>query len=327
MLEMILGAWISQAITAAADLGIADALAQGPLSADELSARVDANPDTLRRLLRALSGRGIFRRRGDGRYELTSLADTLRSDTEVSLAGMARFVGSPEHREHWSHLTEAVRTGEAAIPKLRGKQVFEYLADEPTLAAIFNDAMTSVSSFAIAPVVAAYDFTGFGTIVDVGGGHGRLLSAILTTTPGARGVLYDLPQVVEGAPALLKQFGVEERVRVVEGSFFESVPDGGDAYVLKNVIHDWADDDAVRILSAVRAAARVGATLLLMELVIPQHDRDFVGNWIDLEMLLGADARERTAAEYRRLYEKSGFVMTGVVETAAPFSVVEGRAI
>jgi hypothetical protein len=178
MRDLILGAWVSQAITAAADLGV---------------------------------------------------ADTLRSDVPVSVAGMARFVGSRQHREHWSLLTESVRTGEPMVPKLRGKASFDYMIEEPELGPIFNQAMTSVSELSIAPVIAVYDFGPFATIVDVGGGHGRLLAAILAATPDARGVLFDLPKVVAGAPALLQMHGVYDRVRIEEGSFFESVPAGGDA--------------------------------------------------------------------------------------------------
>jgi DNA-binding transcriptional ArsR family regulator len=327
MLEMITNAWAAQAITAAADLGIADALAGGPLSADELAAAVDANADTVSRLLRALISRGIFRQRRDGRYELNPLADALRSDAEISLAGMARFVGSPQHREHWSHLTDAIRTGQAVIPALRGKSAFEYLADQPELGKIFNDAMTSVSEVAIGSVTAAYDFSDYATIVDVGGGHGRLLAAILEDTPQSRGILFDLPEVVEGAPALLSEHGVAERVRITPGSFFDGVPDGGDAYVLKNVIHDWPDQDAVQILSNVRSAAGTGKRVLLAEFVIPPHDREFIGKWADLEMLIGAAARERTAPEYAQLLSRAGFRMTRVVQTASPFSVVEAIAI
>src|SRR6185312_4359924 len=190
--------WVSQAITAAADLGVADALADGPLAADELANRVKADPDALARLLRALIGIGIFRQRNDGRYQLNPLADSLRSDADVSAAGLARFVGSRQHREHWSLLTEAIRTGEAQVPKLRGMAPFEYLAGDQELGPLFNQAMTSVSELAIAPVIAAYDFTGYRTIIDVGGGRGRLLAAILGATPGARGVLFDLPEVVAG---------------------------------------------------------------------------------------------------------------------------------
>jgi O-methyltransferase domain/Dimerisation domain len=327
MQEMILDAWAAQAITAAAELGIADALANGPLSADELASVVNADPDTLSRLLRALISRGIFRQRRDGRYDLTPLADTLRSDAEVSVGALARFVGSPQHREHWSHLADAIRTGRAVIPELRGKPVFEYLAEEPELAEIFNHAMTSASETAIASVTDAYDFSRYSTIVDVGGGHGRLLAAILNATPDARGVVFDLPQVVAGAPAMFSEHHVEDRVRIVEGSFFDTIPDGGDAYVLKSVIHDWPDDDAVRILRNVRSAAEAGKNVLLVENVIPGHNREFQGKWTDLEMLVVAGARERTAAEYGRLLSRAGFDMTRVVETASPFSVVEATAI
>jgi DNA-binding transcriptional ArsR family regulator len=327
MMEMVVDMWAAQAITAAADLGIADALAKGPLSADELATAVNADADAVSRLLRALIGRGIFRQRRDGRYDLTPLADTLRRDAEVSIAAWAQWLGAPRHREHWSHFTDAIRTGRSVIPELRGKPLFDYLASEPELGEIFNQAMTSVSELSFAPVIAAYDFSPYATVIDVGGGHGRLLSAILAATPHARGILFDQPQVVAAAPAVLPEQRVQDRVRVVEGSFFDAVPEGGDAYVLKSVIHDWPDDDAVRILRNVRTAAAAGKHVLLVELVMPEHNREFLGNWLDLEMLLALDARERTAAEYGRLLERAGFQMTRVVETASPLSLVEAKAI
>src|SRR6478752_5355207 len=239
MMEMIIGAWRAQGIAVAAELKVADALDDGPLTADELARRVGADPDALARLMRALVGEGIFVRRGDGRFALNALGETLRSTAPMSMAGMARFVGHPAYREHWSGLLDAVKTGEAVPPKLRGMSGWEFMEQRPDLAAIFNDAMTSVSEFAVGPVVAAYDFSPYRTIIDVGGGHGRLLAAIVAATPGARSVLYDLPQVVDGAPELLETHGVADRVRVEGGSFLESVPADGDAYVLKNVIHDW----------------------------------------------------------------------------------------
>lgn len=327
MLEMILGAWVSQGITVVTNLGVADALADGPLRIDELARRVDADPDALGRLLRALISSGVFRRTRDGRYALNALADTLRRDAPVSVAGMARLVGSVQHREHWSHLGDAVRTGEAVIPKLRGKEAFAYLTSEPELGPIFHDAMTSVSELAIGPVVAAYDFTPFNTIADIGGGHGRLLAAILEAAPAARGVLYDLPEVVEGAPELLGRYGTADRVAVTPGSFFDRVPGGADAYVLKNIIHDWPDEQACQILGNIRAAATPGTTLLLVEAVIPEHDRAFIGKWTDMEMLVGIAARERTEAEYRALYQRTGFRLTRVVPTVSPFSVIEGLAV
>ena len=323
MFEMVMAAWVAQAIQVAAELGIADALADHPLPLDDLADRVGADPDALRRLMRALISRGIFRQRRDGRYELTALAETLRSDARFSMRGYARLVGSPQHREHWSLLVESVKSGKAILPQLRGKEAFDYLRDEPELAKLFNDAMTSVDGLAAITVVAGYSFGPYRTIVDVGGGHGGLLSTILAATPNARGVLYDLPEVVAGASALLSQRGVEDRVRVEGGSFFDSVPSGGDAYVLKNVIHDWPDEQAVAILRNVRVAAGADATVLLVETVLPEHDRDFAGKWSDLEMLLQAKGRERDAAEYRDLLRQAGFRMTRVVQTASPFSVVE----
>jgi DNA-binding Lrp family transcriptional regulator len=326
MMEMILATWTSQAITVAAQLGVADALANGPLPIDELADRVGADADALRRLLRALISRGIFRQRRDGRYELNSLAATLRSDAPVSMVWAARFYGSREQRERWTLLEDSIRTGTAVVPALRGKESFDYFAEEPELAELFNRTMTSISELTDASVVAAYDFSAYPTIIDVGGGQGPLLAAILAAAPASRGVLYDLPQVVASAPSLLRKHNVADRVCISEGSFFDRVPGGGDAYILKNIMHDWPNEKAVQILRNVRAAACPGAAVLLVELVIPKHDREFPGKWVDLEMLLNLAARERTADEYRDLLSQAGFRMTRVVHTASPLSVVEARA-
>ena len=325
MMEMIIATWTSQAITVAAQLGVADALANGPLPIEELAARVGADADALRRLLRALISKGIFRHRRDGRYELNSLAGTLRSDAPISMTWAAQFYGSAEQRERWTLLVDSVRTGNSVVPALRGKESFDYFADKPELAALFNQTMTSISQMTDAPVVAGYDFSAYPTIVDVGGGHGALLATILASAPASRGVLYDLPPVVANAPNLLQEHGVADRVRIAEGSFFDGVPGDGDAYLLKNIIHDWPDDKAVQILRNVRAAAGPRATVLLVEFVIPSHNRDFPGKWVDLEMMLNLGARERTAADYRDVLGQAGFRMTRVVHTAAPLSVVEAR--
>jgi hypothetical protein len=191
-------------------------------------------------------------------------------------AGGARFYGSPQHPEHWSLLVDSVRTGRPSVPTLRRQEFFDYLAGEPDLARLFDQAMTSVSELAVGPIVAGYDFSGYSTIVDVGGGHGRLLAAILAATPAAQGVLYDQPQVVADAPTLLQEHGIDAR---------------------ELIIHDWPDEQAVTILRNVRDAAGRGGTVLLVEQVIPTHDREFLGRWADLKMLLCLAARERTANE------------------------------
>jgi len=326
MADFIGAAWMAQSISVAADLHIADALAAKPLGLDELASRVECDPDALSRLLRALIGRGIFKQLGDGRYDLTPLAQTLRWDVRDSMAALASFIGSPQDREHWSHCVDAVRTGESVVPKLRGMDAFDYMTSETELSEIFNQAMTSFSELSVGPVTAAYDFSGYRTIVDVGGGHGRLLAGILAAAPTAKGVLFDLPHVVAGAEPMLHKHHVADRVRIAEGSFFDAVPDGGDAYVLKNIVHDWPDDRARQILKTVRAATRDGATLLLVECVIPPHDRDFVAKWMDLGMLVDNTGRERTGEEYQNLLQQSGFRMIRIVPTASPFSIVKAKA-
>jgi C-methyltransferase len=327
MMEMIIAAWVSQSISVAAELGVADALADGPLTVEELSLKVGADADALGRLLRALIGRGVFRRRSDGRYELNSLARTLCSDAQVSMAAAAQFYGSREQRERWTMLADSIRTGRSVVPALHGKESFDYFAEDPHHADLFNRTMASISELTDASVAAGYDFSGFRTIVDVGGGHGPLLSTILASAPRSAGVLYDIPAVVSDAAKTLCARDVADRVRIEAGSFFDSVPAGGDAYVLKNIMHDWPDQKAVQILRNVRAAAGRHATILLVELVIPDHDRDFPGKWADLEMLLNLAARERTAAEYRNLLSQAGFEMTRLVPTASPLSLVEARLV
>lgn len=327
MTELIMGHMASQAIAAAAELGVADALADGPLHRDELARRVGANPAALARLLRALITRGIFRQRRDGRYALTPMAETLRSDAPISVASWARYYGSQDYREFWSGLVDAVRTGESVVPALRGTDGFTYLAQHPELASLFNDGMTAISEVAAASVVAAYDFGKFPVVVDVGGGHGRLLAAILTATPSARGVLFDQPDVVSGAPEVLDRAGVSSRVRVEGGSFFDGVPTGGDAYILQFVIHDWGDEAADAILRNVRVAAGDQATLLLVEMVIPRHHREFTGNWADLDMLVLSEGHERTAAQHREILRRSGFNLTRIIQTVSPFCVIEASPI
>jgi C-methyltransferase len=327
MMELIVSSWTSQAITVAVELGIADALDKGPLRLEELASRVEADPDALRRLLRALIGRGIFRQRRDGRYALNGLAKSLRVNAPLSAAAMAEMVGSALHREHWSHLTDSIRTGKAVIPAMHGMEAFEYLVREPEFNAVFNRAMADTTEMAVDYLLAAYSFDDYQTVVDVGGGVGRLLCAILEATPSARGVLYDLPHALAEAPPVLRQHHVADRVELVDGSFFDSVPTGGDVYVLKMILHDWPDEKAVEILQTVRSAAKVGTKVLVIDCVIPDHDREFLGHWTDLEMLLLQAGRERTVPEYRTLLERAGFRMTRWVPTASPLSFVEAEAV
>ena len=323
LLDIANGSWTTQALYVAAKLGIPDELAGGPLSAIELARRVGADPDSVYRLMRALAGKGVFEQRRDDTFALTSMGDAMRADTPGNIRALILLVGDPSHWEHWGNLLHSVKTGETAPKKLRGTNFFEYLDTNPELAVVFNDAMTSMSAMAIDPVLAAYDFTGFGRIVDVGGGHGSLLAAVLKSAPDANGVLFDLPSVVEGAPPVLDAAGVGARCTVSAGSFMESVPEGGDAYLLKTIIHDWDEETALLILRNVRAAMGPNAKLLLLEMVLPEHDPAHFGTMLDLEMLVIAGGKERTRSGYSNLLARAGFRLDRVVETAGPLSIVE----
>ncbi len=325
VLEIAQGAWLTQAIYAASKLGIFDALGKGPASSDELAHRAGSDPLATYRLLRALASNSILKLRRDGRFALTRVGQAMRSDAPGTMAPMVEFVGHPKHWEHWGELLYSVRTGNTSAEKLRGMPFFDYLQTDPDLAGVFNDAMTGVSGMAIEALMGAYDFSDRRLIVDVGGGHGALLSAVLSQARDARGVLFDLPSVVANARPVLDAAGVSARSTVTGGSFFESVPEGGDAYLMKTIIHDWDEASALTILRNVRTAIAPDGKLLLMEMVLPEGAPWHPGMLLDLEMLVSAGGRERTAAEYSELLVQAGFRMTQVLPTAGPMSIVEAR--
>lgn len=323
LLELVQGAWVTQALYAAVRLGIADALADGPRRADDVARRAATDPDATYRLMRALASKGVFTLRRDGSFALTPVGRALCTDSSTSMAPMIAMVGSRWHWEHWGDLTESVRTGGTAVERLRNTGVFEYLESNPEYAKVFNDAMTGVSHLAIDAAVPAYDFSDRRVVVDVGGGHGALLAAVLATAPDASGILFDLPSVVENAGPVLDAAGVSSRCTVTGGSFFESVPAGGDAYLLKAIIHDWDDEKSRAILRNIRTAIDAEGKLLLFELVLPAGAPPHPGMVLDLEMLVHAGGRERTAAEYTTLLAQAGFRVTRVVPTPGPMSIVE----
>ena len=254
------------------------------------------------------------------------MADALRTDAPGSVRDLVLFWGRPQHWEHWGNLPYSVQTGQPSVDALRGKPVFDWLDDNPEFATVLNDGVTSVSDMEFEPVLAAYDFCAFGTVVDVGGGHGRLLAAILRKTAQSRGILFDMDPVVVGAPAVLEAEGVADRCTVLGGSFFESVPQGGDAYVLKHIVHDWDESKVKQILRNVRAAMATNTKLLVLEAVVPVDDREHLSTILDLEMLVVGTGRERTAAEYTDLLRATGFRNTRVIPTVGPTSIVESEA-
>lgn len=325
-MELGFGAWLTQALNAAVRLGIPDELANGPLTADEVARRVGADPGATYRLMRALASRSVFKLRRDGRFALTRIGRALVSGEATSMAPMIAFIGSRPHWEHWGDLEHSVRTGQTAVSRVRGMEFFDYLDTDPDFARVFNDAMTGTSTVAIENAVPAYDFSNFRRIVDVGGGHGALLSAVLRAAPAARGVLFDLPSVVADASDTdgpLTVAGVAQRCDVEGGSFFESVPADGDAYLLKTIIHDWDDERALEILRKIRGAIAPGGKVLLFEMVLPEGAPGHLGLLLDLEMLVSAGGKERTQREYADLLARAGFRLNRVLPTPTPLAIVE----
>ncbi len=234
------------------------------------------------------------------------------------------MVGMPFHRYPWTDLYESVQTGESAFDRVHGTKVFDYLAEHPEDAAVFDAVMTSISTSETVSIVQAYDFTHFSTIVDVGGGRGGLLAAILSANPHLQGVLFDVPAVVAGADDVISGAEVVDRCKVVSGDFFDSVPEGGDAYLLSNVIHDWDDDRALEILSTCRAAMADTACVLLAESVLPEGAAPSMGKLVDLEMLvMTSGGRQRTGAEFRTLLGRAGLRLTCIVPSTGLISLVE----
>ena len=322
LLRMMTGYWVSKALNAAAELGVADLLRQGPRENDELAAACGAHPPTLYRLLRALASVGVFTEEEGRRFALTPLAELLRSDVPGSMRALARMYGAEQYRA-WGDLVESVRTGGPAFDRVFGAPYFDYLGRSPEAGAVFNEAMTGWTTQVADAVVAAHDFAGAEKIVDVGGGHGLLLGTILRAHPAARGVLFDLPQVAAGARPLLEALGVAERCETAGGDFFAAVPDGGDVYLLAQILHDWDDERCRVILGTIHRAMRPDGTLLVVEQVLPPGDEPSFGKWLDLHMLVLLAGRERAEAEYRALLGGAGFELTRVVPTRSGASIVE----
>ncbi len=319
------GSWITQGVWVAAELGIADLLANGPLTADELAEQTQTQGAALYRVLRALASVGIFAQDPQGRFSLTPPANLLRSDVPDSQRSFAIMMGA-EFYKAWGELLHSVRTGEGGFQKRFGMPFFQYMLEHPMRHGIYDTAMGRFGQGEAEAMLDAYDFSGFRTVVDVGGGSGMLLEAMLKRHPEIKGILFDLPAVVERARSFISDSGLSDRCRIEGGDFFSSVPAGADAYILQHIIHDWEDQDAITILRNCREAMRSDSRVLLVELVIPPGNGPFFGKWLDLMMLL-VGGRERTEEEYRRLFSAAGLKLTRVVSTASEVSIVEGLRV
>ncbi|HWM69317.1 MAG TPA: methyltransferase [Steroidobacteraceae bacterium] len=328
MLERIAAYWQSQLVFVAAKLGIADVLVAGPLTVDEIAARVGAHPPYLKRVLRALASVGIFASDPHGRFHLTRLAQTLRSDHPESLRNFALMLVDDYNWSAWGALEHSVRTGTSAFEHVHGAPAFLWMREHPEKEKMFSASMASLSAVENAAVARAYAFAKLRKVVDVGGAHGHLLAAILRSYIKVRGVLFDQPPVIEeaGRTGFISAADVAGRCEAVGGDFFESVPAGADAYVLKYIIHDWDDEKGVRILQNCRKAMAEEGRVLVVDHVVAAGNKFDWGKLIDINMMVMMGSKERTKDEFRQLFARAGLRLKRVIRTASSLSILEGVA-
>jgi hypothetical protein len=320
LLGLAAGFGIVQALHVAAKLYVADVLADGPRSADAIAEKVSAHPRALYRLLRALASVGVFVEEERCIFRNTEMSAMLRADVPGSLRSFFIMTGGPECWRAWGELSYSISTGKPAFERVYGMPLFEYLAQNPESARIFDDAMASRSAAEIAGLISAYDFSTAGQLVDVGGGNGALLSAILKAYPQLKGTVFDLPHVIESVRRRHEDGG---RLQFAGGDFFVKVPIAGDTFILKKVIHDWPDDRAEQILRCCREAMSPQSRLLLIELIVPRDEAATFTKFLDLWMLVWPGGQERTEEEYRALLKSAGLVVSRIVPTRSPVSVIE----
>jgi hypothetical protein len=319
IMQMASGLWVSRAIWAACRLRVPEAVGDQPITIDALAGETGTKPEMLRRLMNALAASGVFERTVDGRIAHNELSRTLRSDHPNSQRAIVDIVFGDEHYEAWGIIDQSVRTGATAFDICYGMPVFGYFGQHPDRAAAFSEAMTSSTRMIEEAVVAAHRFKPFELAVDVGGSQGSLLRAILTRHPEARGIIFDLPEIVEAVEPMLEG----SRITAEAGDFFSRVSPGGDLYLMKFILHDWTDEQCALILKNVRKAVRTGGRVALFEMVLPEATVPHPGWFMDLNMMVMTGGRERNAAEYEALLASAGFRVERVSRTASPISVIE----
>jgi SAM-dependent methyltransferase len=322
LLRMMTGYWVAQAIYVAAKLELADVLAQGPADVDVLASASGANTDALYRLLRALSRVGVFNEVAPRSFALTPMAELLRSGTPQSMRALAMTYNEEIYRA-WGDLLYSVRTGKPAFEHVFGSGPFQYFAQHPEADRTFNEALVGYTNQVAEAVACTYDFSSARTVVDIGGGYGRLLASILQVSPDATGVLFEQAHVVAGAREFLAANGVADRCACVAGDFFEEVPCFADIYLLSQILHDWDDARCSVILRSCRRAIRTDGRLLVVEYVLGSKQGAAFGEWLDLNMLVCPGGRERTRGEYAALLGEAGFRLEKVVPTLAGPSIIE----
>ncbi|WP_426752014.1 methyltransferase [Myxococcus sp. Y35] len=324
MTQMVYGFWVSRCLQTMAELEIADTIGDTPKTVEELAEASGTHAPSLRRLLRLLSGLGILvKDEATQRWGLTELGEMLRKDNPGSVYGSLRAHGHILSWQAWGDLANALKTGQPSIEKFMGDSFFNYMSKNPGIATIFNDSMAAYQTMNAPAVVNAYDFSTTRSICDVGGGTGMLLARILQANPGARGAIFEMPHVAPQARQQLTEQGLAGRCEVLEGDFFARIPEGYDAYILSQILHDWDDERSLRILQCIRAAMRPDSRLLIVETVLPGDNVPHFGNLYDMAMLVVVGGRERTGTEYAELLAKAGLKLSNIFPTTMPPSVVE----
>jgi O-methyltransferase domain/Dimerisation domain len=324
LMQALFGFMVSKGLSVAASLGVADALKDGPMYYIDLAAAVGADQKALHRVMRLLSGLGIFEETKAGEYKLTPVSDLLRSDHPHSMRAMAVMITDESHWLPWGRLADVVRSGRSGAQHAFGTDIFTWFQREENQDQweTFNSAMTGFSAGTAVLVADVYDFSRFRKIVDIGGGHGFLLRKVLERAPTAKGVLFDLPGVVASAD----KGSLGERIQAVGGSFFEGVPEGGDCYTLKHIIHDWSDDQCQKILKNIAAVMAPEGRVLVLETVMPESPTPHPAKFMDVNMLAMTEGGcERSEHEYAELLQASGLKLSRVIPTAGAVAVVEGE--
>jgi hypothetical protein len=321
--QMIFGCVMTQAIHVVAKLNIADLLeAHGPMNCSALANLSGAHEESLHRIMRALASTGIFNEDGEGKFSLTPLAECLKENSPESVKAMAVSIGGAIYKAY-GELLYSVQTGDGGFKKALGMPIFEYLTKNLEEGKIFDRMMTDIHGGETAPMVNTYDFSVFNTIVDVGGGNGEVISAILHKNPGTKGILFDLPDMISRSRDTISSRGLGDRCQIDTGNFFESVSKGGDAYIMRHIIHDWSDADAVTILSNCRKAVKPGGKILVVEAVIEEGNEPSPFKMLDLSMLL-VGGKERTRRQYEQIFSQAGLKLNRVVPFQHDLSVIEG---
>ena len=324
VLQVVSGFWSARAVYIAAKLGLADLVQDGPKTAAQFAVLTGTHAPSLYRVLRALASIGWFEEDAGGRFGPTPLTAGLQTGGPGSLRSLAMTELGEEHYPAWGDLLFSVKTGKLAFNEVFGMANWEFWASHPENAQIFNQAMSEVTAVLEPAVLEASDLSGFNTIVDVGGGKGTLMASILRAYPNARGVVLDLPHVIEQGRQHIHDQGLSARCELVAGDFFERVPEGGDAYILKWVIHDWDDARSIAILKNCHRAMSPNGKLFVIEAVIPSGNEPFFHKFMDLNMLVMTGGRERTEAEYRALFEAAGFHLNRIISSPTEISVLKG---